>query len=341
MKKLIGIIKYLLILSIGVGLLYLAFKGQNLEEMIHELKNAKYEWVLLSVIIVFIAHISRAARWNILIKPLGYTPKLLNTTAAVLVAYITNLVFPRLGEVARCGALKKTDKIPMDKLIGTVVVERGIDFIALLGILFISVLLQVDLVSAFFMETVINPFTNKLVDTSSNLKQIMIIGGIIFVLLVVTLFYLRNKIKDLEAYKKLITLIAGFIQGIKTIKHMENKPLFVFHTFFIWGSYFLMTWVCFNALDATGNLGIPAAMFIFAMGGVGMAAPVQGGIGTFHWAVAQSMVLYGIAESDGLVFATLIHAGHTIFTLIFGGASLIYVLILEKKTNLQAASEPA
>ena len=105
-------------------LLWLAFRGQNLEQIVYDLKNANYLWVLASVLVSILAHYARALRWNMLIQPLGFKPSNSNTFHAVMVGYLANLAVPRMGEVSRCGVLNRTDKIPLNNLIGTVIVER-------------------------------------------------------------------------------------------------------------------------------------------------------------------------------------------------------------------------
>lgn len=333
MKKILSIIKYILFLSVGVGLLYLAFKDQDIEKMIGDLKAAEFGWIWLSLVIVTISHISRAARWNILIKPLGYQPKLYHTTLAVFIAYFVNLVFPRLGEVFRCGILKRTDKIPMDSLIGTVVVERTIDFLTLLFILSLSVLFQFELVSSFFIEKIVMPLFSKMFSSADQSKIFLIILGFLILLIGFLAYLFRDRIKNSTIFQKIRKLTEGFIQGIMSIKNMENKHLFVAHSLLIWTGYFVMMYVCFFSLNATSHLSLMAAMFIFGMGGVGMAVPVQGGIGTFHWTVAQTMVLYGVAQSDGLVFATILHTAHAFYTIICGSIAMLLVVLIERKIS--------
>ena len=93
-------------------MLYLAFKDISLSKLAEDFRNAKYSWVVLSLFIGLLSHIIRAYRWNLLIRPLGYKPGLLNSYFAVTIGYLANFAFPRLGEVTRCASLSKTEKIP-------------------------------------------------------------------------------------------------------------------------------------------------------------------------------------------------------------------------------------
>ena len=131
-KPLLSIIKYLFLLAVAGGLLYLAFRGVDLNKMVKSIAEANYGWLSVSVIVSLVAFVSRAYRWNLLIEPLGYEPKLSSTGYSLMVGYLANLAVPRLGEVSRCGSLSKAEKIPFNSLLGTVIVERVMDVICLI-----------------------------------------------------------------------------------------------------------------------------------------------------------------------------------------------------------------
>jgi len=128
--SLISVLKYILLLSVAVLLLFFAFRNVSIRIIVDEMMKANVWWLLVSTTVSFIALISRAYRWKLLIEPLGYQPSLKNTTYAVMVGYLANLAFPRLGEVTRCGSLSTAEDIPFSKLLGTVVVERVIDVLS-------------------------------------------------------------------------------------------------------------------------------------------------------------------------------------------------------------------
>ncbi|MCK7534447.1 MAG: flippase-like domain-containing protein [Marinilabiliales bacterium] len=80
--------------------------------MAAEIRAAKYEWLLLSIILGIFSHIARAMRWNILIRSLGYKTDTPTTFYAVMTGYLANMAFPRLGEVTRCGVLSRKKGSP-------------------------------------------------------------------------------------------------------------------------------------------------------------------------------------------------------------------------------------
>ncbi|HYH56637.1 MAG TPA: lysylphosphatidylglycerol synthase transmembrane domain-containing protein, partial [Anseongella sp.] len=152
--RLFSIFRYVLLLGLGLLLLYLAFKGQDLNRIASDLRHADYFWVGASLLMILVAHIFRAIRWRMLINPLGFRPGLGNTYHAVIIGYLANLALPRMGEVTRCGVLNRTEKIPVNALIGTVITERLIDVFCLVFVTALSVLLKFDLISGFIYQRV-------------------------------------------------------------------------------------------------------------------------------------------------------------------------------------------
>ena len=114
---------------------------------------------------------------------------------------------------------------------------------------------------------------------------------------------------------------------------MKNTGWFVFHTLFIWVMYFLMTYVCFFCLDATSHLNAKAGLFTLVVGGLGMAAPVQGGIGAYHYIVSQGLQLFGISTTDGIVYATLVHTSQTILVVVLGLFAMLMLFTGKSKAT--------
>ena len=160
--KIITIVKYLILLLVTGALLLFAFRGMNVNRILHEILHANMFWVAVSGLISVIAFVVRAHRWNLLIEPLGYFPSLKNTTCSLMVGYFANLAFPRLGEVSRCGALGKAESIPFNKLLGTVIVERVIDVLSLLICLLLVAVIEFKRLGNFFSENIFNPIIKKI-----------------------------------------------------------------------------------------------------------------------------------------------------------------------------------
>ena len=320
--KIISIVKYLLLLLGAGALLLFAFRGMNVNKILHEILRANMFWVALSGIISIIAFVIRAHRWNLLIEPLGYTPPLKKTTYSLMVGYFANLAFPRLGEVSRCAALSKAEVIPFNKLLGTVIVERIIDVISLLICMLLVAALEFKRLGNFFNENIFNPLLKKIDQLSrSPILLTVIIFALIALISVLIYFSRKNKSKGKEtAFAK---LTKGFIDGLRSVAKLKQPGLFIFHSVFIWVLYYLSVFVALFAFPSTSALGAGAALFLLIAGGLGMSAPVQGGIGAYHLLVSQGLVLYGLSLEEGLTFATLLHSLQLILVITMGIASLL------------------
>jgi glycosyltransferase 2 family protein len=325
-QKVLSVAKYLLLLAIAFALLALAFRGVDLKGIFNELKEVKYFWLLLSMAASLVAFVSRAHRWNMLIEPLGYHPGLKKTTYALMVGYFANLALPRIGEVTRCGSLSKAARIPFDGLLGTVIVERAIDVLSLLALIFLTAILEYTRLGNFLLDTVLHPLQEK----SESLLHSWIFFAIAFVALiafVIVFFLMKKSAKGNDALAKVAKLFNGVIAGLRSVGRLKRPGAFLFHTALIWLMYYLMAYLCFFALPATENLTWSAGLFVLVVGGMGMTAPVQGGIGAYHLLVSQGLILYGLTQEHGLAFATLMHTSQTLVVILLGGISLFLLFL--------------
>jgi uncharacterized protein (TIRG00374 family) len=187
-KAVIQTLKFLLFLIVGLILLWLAFRNVEYRKLVEGLKDANYKWVLLSMFFGLFAYISRARRWNILIHPLGYSPTLKSTFYAMMTGYLANLALPRIGEITRCVALGKKEKIPVDQLIGTVVIERTIDLVSLLSIMVVLIIIRGEEINEFLRETIFIPLQEKVFSVLGFLAHLGNIGGYCSVLFLLYMY---------------------------------------------------------------------------------------------------------------------------------------------------------
>lgn len=330
--KLGNILKYLVLLGIAAALLLYAFKGMDLGKIMQEILSANMFWVAVSGLISIIAFVVRAHRWNLLIEPMGYSPSLKNTTYAVMVGYLANFFVPRLGEVSRCGALSKAESIPFNKLFGTVVVERIIDVISLLICIILAAVLEHKRLGSFFTEKIFDPTMSKFQKIGDSP---LLLAGVITLLigLTIAIVYFTKKSKEQGADSKVSRLIKGFIDGVRSVANLKRPGLFIFQSAFIWVLYYLGVYVALFAFPFTSGLGGGAALFLLVAGGVGMSAPVQGGIGAYHFFVSQGLVLFGVLKEDGLAFATMLHGLQFILVILLGVASMFLLFSARKKAE--------
>ena len=297
-----------------------------------ELKEADYSWLLLSVLFGMFAFVSRARRWVLLVNPLGFNPSTRNAFYALMTGYLANLALPRIGEITRCVALGKKEKIPVDQLIGTVVVERTIDFLSLLTIMIILIFTSGDQIGLFLKESILLPIQQKVF--SSLWKHMDSLGDSFSAgsnILFLMIRYKKN-LRKIRFFSKMFDLAHGIINGLKTITNLKRKWEFIFHTIFIWVNYALMTWVVVFSLQSTSHLTFGDSIFILVIGGLAMSAPVQSGLGAFHYIVSRGLLIVnGIPVEDGLAYALLTHESQLIFVAIIGAISFFIIFRKEKK----------
>ncbi|MCF6351771.1 MAG: flippase-like domain-containing protein [Cyclobacteriaceae bacterium] len=329
-NKTLTFLKYFIGLLIAGSLLYYVFKDWDLNDLLERFKQVDYSWVLLSVFLSIISHVIRAYRWNLLLNPLGYNNlTTFRTFLAVMIGYFVNLLAPRAGEITRCGIMKKNDGVNMSVSLGSVVAERIVDLLGLMVIILLGLALQFDRLSGFMLDF----FSEKsnAVQLSSTTIQILVALGVIIVISIVVLWWVRARIKRLPTYFKLRSFAIELYDGFTSVLKLKNKAGFWSATVLIWVFYFTMAYVVVFALPSTSHLGLLAGLSILIMGGLGMSAPVQGGFGTYHILVGSVLGLYGVVEKDGYFFATLIHSSQTLSILLFGGLSFIISMRLKKK----------
>ena len=329
-KSTIQVLKFLAFFAVGILLLWLAFRKVDTAKFLIDLREANYSWLLLSVLFGFFAFVSRSRRWILLIHPLGYDPSLKNSFYALMTGYLANLALPRMGEITRCVALGKKEKIPVDQLIGTVVVERSIDFISLMIIMIFLIFSSGDQVGLFLKNSIQIPIQNMFGAT-----WILWVASFLFFIGSVSLFLLiryKNSLRKFRFFSKIFDVGRGVINGLKTITNMKRKWEFIFHTVFIWLNYALMTWVVFFSMESTSLLTFRDSIFILVIGGLGMSAPVSGGIGAFHYIVQQGLyIVKGIPLEDGFAYATLTHESQLIFVVITGVISFFIIFGKDRK----------
>jgi len=339
-KKLLNFAKIAFFLSLGVFFIWLFMHNLTSEEkkeIYASFLSANYFWIIVSIGIGIFSHYSRAIRWKLLLKTMGYNPSIKNTFMAVMIGYFANLALPRLGEVTRCGILARYEKIPLQKSFGTVVTERAIDLISLFLALIITFIIHLDKLSQFRDSTIFQNIRSKY-DQLENPSTIYYWTAGIFILIFLIFYKYRYKISHTKIYQKIKEIILGFFEGLKSLIKIKNPFLFIFHSINIWIMYLLMTWVVFFSLPETSHLGIDVGLAVLVFGSIGIII-VQGGIGIYPWIVAEILVMFMVPETKGYALGWLSWTGQTLMIITFGLLSMIFLPILNNKNNGLSATQ--
>jgi glycosyltransferase 2 family protein len=332
-KKIFSIIKLLFFLSIGALFIWLFVKDltpEQLTEIFTSFKSAQYGWVALAIFISLISHVIRTLRWQMLLQPLGYNAGFWNVFMSLMIGYFANLALPRLGEVTRCGILAKYEPVPFQKSFGTVVAERAFDVITFIVLFFINFLLQYDLIHQYVTESFYVPLAQKFSFIGKGYILYSSIG--VLIILLVIFLLLRKKLNRFSLYRKIVNIIKGFIDGLKSLIKIKRPLLFLFYTILMWFLYFLMTYICFYSIKEIGGVGLMAGFSVLVLGTIGIMI-VQGGIGIYPAIVAETLALYGAVSTTAYALGWLIWSAQTITLIIAGITSLIILPLINKKRN--------
>ena len=318
-------------LFLGILLLWLCFRKIDFSEVVGYIKTAKYSWMLLSLACLAISLFFRALRWNILIEALGYKTRVSTTYESVLIAYFANTVFPRLGEVTRCGTLTKKENIPFDKSLGTVISERVLDLVVLFAMALLVILFQWNLLGSLITSW-LNPLIEKIVNNAV-LGTLIIVAAIALFAAIIFIFKKKKHLlSQNRLYQKIASMWNGFVDGIKSIFTMKKKGLFIIYTLLIWGFYVVMTWLPFYMLPETSHLGLTEAVTLLGLATLGVVAPVPGGMGVYHFiGILLLNGFYGISESAAVSFVTINHTSQMIFYLVTGVVAYVVMFFVDRR----------
>lgn len=319
-KKISTALQYLLFLALGLLLVWLSVRdidADSRRQIRHSLAGARFILFIPVFLILLLSHYARALRWRLLMEPMGYRPDKANTFFAVMIGYLANQVFPRLGEVLKCTLLARYEKIPADKLVGTIILERLIDGLCLLVVFGITLLLQPGL----YAQLVANVFSGDSPTSSGNGWTRYLPLLFLLALAILIWIWMRVKKKNLADLRVIVQRIASRIwQGLSTVRHLKRRGAFMALTLLIWTCYLAGGYIGFHALRETSIYGIPEAFTVLSAGSIGMII-TPGGIGGYALLIERTMMLYGLTQPIAAAFGWLLWISQTLIVLLGGLAS--------------------
>jgi uncharacterized protein (TIRG00374 family) len=332
-KNLVSFVKIALPISLGIYLvfhIYNQLTPSQQEALFLSFEKANYGWVVLSIFMGLLSHFIRGYRWSYQLEAMGYKPRIMNNFLSVMIGYFVNMALPRVGEVSRAAAMTKYEQIPFQKGFGTILSERVVDLFVLMFIVVLTFVLQYEL-----LKSTSGALIDKIIEFGES--PLLIPAIVVLVILVVGGFLLLKKFRNHSLINKLIIILEGLLEGIRSIFKMEKRIPYLLATALIWVLYVGMFWICFYALPETSHLGASAVFAAFILGSVAIVL-IPGGIGAFPVGIMQSLILYNIAEETGFALGWIIWFSQTAMILVFGGLSMLYIPIFNK-TSLDVASE--
>ena len=322
-NRLADIVKMAVFLGIGIFFIYwflLKLEPEQKAAIWQSFKDANYAWVAVAMGVCLLSHFVRALRWRLLFRPIGHTPSINNTFGSVVVAYLANLAFPRAGEVMRCATLRTSEKIPIEKSLGTVVTERLIDTLAFGIVVLIGMLVMFGQAKDWLYNTLSEKYDN--IPNVTFIISVLVAMGL---LAFIDYKLLWKRLLHIAFFKKIDDMVRGMIEGVKSIFHLGKRRtlMFIVYSVIIYLLYILGGLIIFQAFDETQWLGMRAAFVLYLFGTVGMTFS-QGGIGVYPVLVQVALSIYGISMEVGTACGWLLWASQQAAVIVVGAAYLIY-----------------
>jgi glycosyltransferase 2 family protein len=348
-QYLISFIKFLLFLGLGLGILYVVYRSQNTayqadcasrgipasscslaEKVLNDFGSVNYGYILLVLVAFMISNVSRALRLNMLLRPLGARPRLINTFLTTILGYLSNLALPRMGELVRAASLSRYEKIPVEKIMGAVVVDRVMDVLSILTVTVIALLVERGPISAFFSKHI------QVEALLGGIGNLLLVLGVVAAVLIAVVYTFRGPLMGSRFFQRVRSIARGFWEGINAVRSLERPWLFLLHTANIWVMFFMMTMLCFWAFEPTAALSARSGLTVFVFGSWGVVVPSPAGMGTFHFMAQQALSIYGVSGEDGFSWANIsffsVNIGSNVLV---GLASLILLPIINRNYHPQ------
>lgn len=320
-ERLKKIFRYILSASLAVVLLWFSFRDVEWADFWESLKACRWEFIVLSMLAGTFAFFLRALRWRQLLLPIDPETSLITTFNGVNIGNISNFVFPRIGEFVRCGVITRRTTVTYDKVLGTVVLERGWELLVMLMMLAVVVIAGFRRFGTFFIDQIWMPMSQKF-----NMWWVMTI----VLALTAGMLYLIWRYRESNAFcGKVWGIFRGLAQGFSSCLRMERKWMFFAYTAFIWLTYWFMSACTVWAAPFLSGLDLVDALFLSLAGGLGFAVPVPGGIGAFHFIISLALsTIYGVPMETGIIYATISHTSQAITQIFCGLCSYFYEAVV-------------
>lgn len=319
--------RYVLSVSVAAVLVYFAFRGTDWKAFLDGLAGTDWRFIILSVVAALAALWFREERWRCQLVLLDPAITRFSVWHGSNVGNLLNVVLPGAGEFTRC-AYVSTKKAGYDRTLGTILMERSWDVLAIVLLLVLAMVTNRETIVPFMQENVLTPFMERF-----NFSLWWVVAAVALAAGLAVWLVFRLSPRN-AACARLAGWIKGISNGFASFGKMEKKPLFIFYTVVIWVMYILMTYFTFKAVPGLTHLSFTDAVFISAIGNIASVIPTPGNIGPYHYLVGLSVSTVYLHSSamtaTGLLCATLSHGTHAILIIILGIESYIRISFKKK-----------
>ena len=291
------------LLGVVASLLAIYFIASQMKDvglMWSALRSADYGWVLVSMGVIVIGLFARGGRWRALLS--GALP-FWRAFSITNVSYLINNVLPlRVGELARAYlATQAHPPVPVMKSVGTIVVERLVDVLAVLIILALAL-------SA-------GPLPSELRATATFFVLVVVIGFAILLILASqrrrTLIVAQRVIAHLTPlhHWNVLGWLEHFLDGLKPLTQPAELAQVLLLTAASWVCSLLSGYVLMIAFF--GHADWATTCLFSAAASLAVAVPaVPGNLGTYEVSILLALRAMGFGDppATAAAFAVAVHA---------------------------------
>ena len=297
-------------------------------------EGVEWRWIICMTLFTVLSHIIRGYRWGMQLDAAGVKCRLSDLCAAVFGNYALNLVVPRIGEVWRSVFISRRMKAPFSKVFGTVLGDRLVDGLTVVGLITLTLLVTSGPLDTFIHHYHLERDAEDLVRAPMAWCAVaLLVGGIC---ILTRLSKHCKKAADIDRW------VTKLWQGLKVLATIRRKWLFLLLTLGIWICYFMQVYVCFFAFPFTRALvtetgsdyGLTAALVAFVFSTLSMAIPSNGGLGPWNIAIIFGLSLFDIPATEGAAFSIVVWSAQSAMLILLGIITAIYIAATSHSVNL-------
>ena len=291
-------------------------KIYDIQDLTGPLSTANYGYLLIAVAIALVDYLLRSLRWRVLF--LAYKPKSFgNVFRAMMLGYLFNTLLPaRAGELIRVHRLGKDEGISRSAVLGTVVVERVGDMIALIALVMVVFMLYPDLPGWFKYAGLL----------------MALVTAVAIIALAVIHFHghrlkplflsIMNRVLPESLLSRLESSGKVFVEGLAGLFKMKSILPFLFFTALLWVLEVLIAYYVPGSLGLWIPLGnLLFVMLVITLGTIVPSSP--GYIGVYELAGIAGLQIVGVSGAAALSFVVMLHAMAILVPSVIGSLCLI------------------
>ena len=339
MRRLQKIIKFLLPLAFGIGIVWFILQKVDMQLLFDTIRSGiNWTWVIISWFFALLANVIRGIRWRQQLRTVGVNPSLHMMSISFFGNYGMNLVFPRLGEFWRCNYIAQNNRKPFSTIAGTILSERLCDILCSASIILLTLVLEGKVLLKFFFDEDSKAQAIAAAGGEMRAESTSVVPGwlwalVILVVLLLLFWIFRPKLKRMSFYQSFVSVGKNMWKGFLSLKDLPNIWSYIGWSMLIWFFYYLNTLTQFYFFDFTNHLGLLACLSVFVMGTMSQLLPIQGGLGAWQAMVIFALLQYGIDNQHAIIFAVVAWIIEQAFVLLMGLYAFIAVALKKNSTK--------